>query len=365
MARFKDCLMEQEVTLFKGKKKGGEGFDEKVYKLLLRVGDGSKGGDKGGKVVGKIFLDFAQYAAVPCGKRRVGARLSHGGMLVMRIESVFVEEVVRKRKGGGKDGKGGGSLESGSVVPDGESTFEGADVDVANVEDLEGLDFGDDLEDLNVDDEESVGKGVVKSKSRVGGGGEERDASGVRRLESARGAKRRGRAAPGNNYSNNNAQGGSLKRNGSQIRSRVRNGVRPSRSVEGATTKYGRDDSNSSVDDDDDISRDVRYDSNESDEHESQVERLRRENRRGRGENDEDLSRGQGGGSSSASRAMMAKLAQENKRLRERVADLEFQMKREPAYHEVVRDLKEVKMALALLNLERDERNRTTSRTRY
>lgn len=45
----------------------------------------------------------------------------------------------------------------------------------------------------------------------------------------------------------------------------------------------------------------------------------------------------------------------ENTALRRDVGDLEVKLSREPVYSDVVRDLREAKMALAILTLEKDE----------
>lgn len=57
----------------------------------------------------------------------------------------------------------------------------------------------------------------------------------------------------------------------------------------------------------------------------------------------------------SISRVEIDDLTQENKSLKEHIDDLEMRIKREPIYADVVRDLREAKMALAIMNIERDE----------
>ena len=57
----------------------------------------------------------------------------------------------------------------------------------------------------------------------------------------------------------------------------------------------------------------------------------------------------------SMTRAELDDLMQENKSLKEHVEDLEMRIRREPIYADVVRDLREAKMALAIMNIERDE----------
>lgn len=77
-------------------------------------------------------------------------------------------------------------------------------------------------------------------------------------------------------------------------------------------------------------------------------ERLKKENARLRKQLDESESKGAGGGGD-------AKVEEENKALRREVKDLKSALAREPVYADVVKELKEAKMALALLNLEKEE----------
>lgn len=77
-------------------------------------------------------------------------------------------------------------------------------------------------------------------------------------------------------------------------------------------------------------------------------DRLKKENARLRKQLDESESRG-GGGVTDAS------VEEENKALRREVKDLKSALAREPVYADVVKELKEAKMALALMNLEKEE----------
>jgi N-terminal C2 in EEIG1 and EHBP1 proteins len=78
------------------------------------------------------------------------------------------------------------------------------------------------------------------------------------------------------------------------------------------------------------------------------AERLRKENARLRKQLDEAEKGGGGGGGD-------AKVVEENKALRREVNDLKSALAREPVYADVVKELKEAKMALALMNLEKEE----------
>jgi N-terminal C2 in EEIG1 and EHBP1 proteins len=79
-------------------------------------------------------------------------------------------------------------------------------------------------------------------------------------------------------------------------------------------------------------------------------EKLRKENVRLRKQVDELEKSGTGGGV-----AGDAKVSEENKALRREVNDLRSALAREPVYADVVKELKEAKMALALINLEKEE----------
>jgi N-terminal C2 in EEIG1 and EHBP1 proteins len=80
------------------------------------------------------------------------------------------------------------------------------------------------------------------------------------------------------------------------------------------------------------------------------VEKLRKENIRLRKQVDE-LEKSSGGGSGAGE----SKANEENKALRREVNDLRSALAREPVYSDVVKELKEAKMALALINLEKEE----------
>lgn len=86
------------------------------------------------------------------------------------------------------------------------------------------------------------------------------------------------------------------------------------------------------------------------------TERLRKENARLRKQLDEaEKAGGGGGGGDGDGSAGDAKAVEENKALRREVKDLKSALAREPVYSDVVKELKEAKMALALMNLEKEE----------
>lgn len=73
------------------------------------------------------------------------------------------------------------------------------------------------------------------------------------------------------------------------------------------------------------------------------IDRLKKDNARLKKQLDESGASGEG------------KLAEENKKLRTEVRDLRDALSREPVYSDVVRELKEAKMALAFLHLEKEK----------
>lgn len=89
----------------------------------------------------------------------------------------------------------------------------------------------------------------------------------------------------------------------------------------------------------------------------AELDRLRRENRELRRKNDDlaqrndDLEQRLDSGVDGSIEDLMI----ENTSLREEIGDLETRLSREPVYADVVRDLREAKMALAILTLEKDE----------
>lgn len=62
------------------------------------------------------------------------------------------------------------------------------------------------------------------------------------------------------------------------------------------------------------------------------------------------------GGAGGGTVDMVEDLQYENDKLRKQVRELDEKLRREPVFKDVVRQLKEAKMALAILTLEKDER---------
>lgn len=255
-ATFGNDKISGEVTMFKSAPSDRK-FQEKVFKISVKLGSVD------GKTLGKIHLNFADYAEVPSGSKRISAELNNGAILIASINSNF--------QGMGKalPGKQQQQSNNSSSSDDENGSF----------------DKEDDTEDSNTnttsqnDDE------------------------------------------PGNFMKNKLAQ--KLTRGASM--STI--GRRGGKSDEPLKDKK---DSNSDA-----------------------IDRLKRENNRLRKQVEELES--QVGSNGGGSRTASSKLSEENHSLRNEIRDLKASLSREPAYADVVRELKEAKMALALLNLEKEE----------
>lgn len=242
-ATFGNQKITAEITMFKNQPSERK-FLDKVFKIAVKTDSVD------GKTVAKIHLNFASYAEVPSGKKRVSAELSNGATLIASIVSSFI--------GMGK-----------------------------------ALPKGQDPEDEDNDADNG-------REGDAGGGGEDAPSNFMKkrlgatmtRAASMRTIGRRGQKDP--EPGGGGGGGGSDKTDN--------------------------------------------------------VEKLRKENARLKKQVD-DLERqgayaGQGGG---------GRTSDEAKALRQEVQELKNALGREPVYSDVVKELKEAKMALALLHLEKEE----------
>uniref|UniRef100_A0A7S1TFX3 C2 NT-type domain-containing protein n=1 Tax=Compsopogon caeruleus TaxID=31354 RepID=A0A7S1TFX3_9RHOD len=85
-AEFGETL-QKEVTFFQDAQNPGA-FNEKLFKLAVR-----SSGPKG-STLGKIHLNFADYAAIPTGSRKVCITLSNGAQLRATINTTMQREVT-------------------------------------------------------------------------------------------------------------------------------------------------------------------------------------------------------------------------------------------------------------------------------
>ncbi len=250
-ASFGNEKISGEVTMFKSAPSDRK-FQEKVFKISVKLGSVD------GKTLGKIHLNFADYAEVPSGSKRISAELNNGAVLIASINSNF--------QGMGK------------ALPGKPTTRENSSPAVSDDEDSgEKEEDAEDTAGQNEDEPSNFMKNKLAQK--------------LTRGASMSTIGRRGKA--------------------------------------------------------DEVVKDKKDSGYEA------IDRLKRENNRLRKQIEEleEQSNSGGGGTRTAS----SKLSEENHALRNEVRDLKVLLSREPAYADVVRELKEAKMALALLNLEKEE----------
>ena len=240
-ANFGNAVIPFDIVLYKNQP-SEKTFLERVLKLALKSGRAE------GKTLGKIHLNFAEYAEVPSGTKKISAELTNGATLIAKIESTFIS----MGKTNGKPPKADAAMEEG------------------------GDDLGAEAEDISKDADSDHPSGFMKSKF----------------------TQKLGRAV--------------------------------------SKTAIGRERKNR---DDDSGAKDT-------------VEKLRKENSRLRRQI-EDMEKASPQTFAPGSDA--AKLQEENRALKSEVNDLRMALAREPVYSDIVRELKETKMALALLNLEKEE----------
>lgn len=341
MATFNGDILTQEVTFFK-KKKAGAQFDDKVFRLVLRDANGPK------KIVGRIDLNFSQHIDIPSSSKRMGAQLSNGSKLVMKFDSKFLSESTKTKK----SSKGTSSVGSASVINDDESEFGGADIDLADLTDLE---------DLNIDSPPTSISAIptltITNSSTTNITNSYDDNYSHSNSNNTTNPTRRPPLAPAASTDD------SLHNRPSNTSPTI-NGTQGSVvSSQGSISKLGRGRRSR----DPSPVRNI-YSRQESSSEKNEMETLRKENRALRRRNEDLQSRvlelehrldNTGGGRNNGGRnnymAEIDDLTQENRSLKEIVDDLEMRIRREPIYSDVVRDLREAKMALAIMNIERDE----------
>lgn len=341
-ASFAGQKLEQTVTLFKPRK-GAIAFNEKVYQLAVRA-NSSKG-----KLVGRIDINFAEYVQIPQFSKRVGAELSSGGQVIMRVNSKYLGEAKTKKT----SSRGSSSVSS--------STVGGAMDDAPSETD-------DDLADLGVPDEftEAPVETPTRSASRRGGGGVMPERSASRKGAAAgmpeRSASRKGTAAPPERSASRRRQATRQPsinaRDPSPLSASGSSRADPRRAAPIVPTVSAMDES---------VKERVRptkvseEGSTRNAPSRAEFERVKRENRslnrrvddlETQNEELQERLGGAGGGTVD----MVEDLQYENDKLRKQVRELDEKLRREPVFKDVVRQLKEAKMALAILTLEKDER---------
>lgn len=322
-AHFGGEVLAQEMTLFK-KKKDGATFEDKPFKLAVRQGSSR------GKIVGKIEINFADYVEIPSFSKRIAAGIASGGRIIMRVVSTFLGEAKRKKGSHGSTSVGSSAFESDVLSSSGyEDNPGGMDT---HLNDLDDLDVGDPPMQVSQPPPPIVKKPPPQNVRRpippATPNVEEPTVTQNRmfRRPSAPSPKRditkrseipastNSRVVPGNARS-------------TRVKSDAEVG-----STNGPAPSW------------------------------AEFEKLRRENRglRRRNEdlqerNDNLEDRAATGNGIEDHTESLQQLMVENTSLRRDVGDLEAKLAREPEYSDVVRDLREAKMALAILTLERDE----------
>lgn len=321
-ANFGGEILSQEVTLFKKKKEGAD-FETKVFRLCVRQNS------ERGKVVGRIDIDFAEYVEIPTFNRRIGATLSSGGRIVLRVISNYLGEAKARRTS-----KGTASVGSRDPESDGQSSVAFDDED-------ESSELGNDvnLDDLSIDGEPSlppVSQTPIRSTPLPRAPGR----PGAPSAEEESHSTNRGRRMPRrtSDQSSKHDVPASVSVDVASIATTMKGVVGRGRSADaevGAT--------------------------NAGMPSKGEFEKLRRENRALKRKNEDLMQRNmelerriQDRGTDESSESI-EQLMIENSSLKRDVGDLEARLAREPVYADVVRELREAKMALAILSLEKDE----------
>lgn len=310
-AQFGGEILSQEITLFK-KKKDNVDFDPKPFKLQLRQFSGN---GKMGKVLGRIEVDFAEYVQIPSFSKRMSATLSSNSRLVMRITSTFLGEANVK-----KGSRGNSSI--------GSSNFESDAMSSTGPEDSRDTSL-DDLNDLHVSTTFPAAAPQQPSARKVPPQKRTPVVPPPRPESPAQNVMKMGRRRPSNPSPNQSK------------------GDLPPTQEKGGL--FNRNRSNNGMNGNSGPSRE-------------EFEVIKRENRNLKRKN-EDLNgdleklneRLDSNPIPDENTVAYEQLVEENDSLRRDMGDLEDKLSREPVYADVVRDLREAKMALAILTLENDE----------
>lgn len=114
-ANFTGQKLTQVITLFKPKKAGFD-FDEKAYRISVRLN-----GERG-KVIGRIDLNFADYVKMPEYSKRLVAKLSHDGDLILRVTSTYMGEAKKSKRSDGSSSVSSATVATGASDSGNENT---------------------------------------------------------------------------------------------------------------------------------------------------------------------------------------------------------------------------------------------------
>ncbi|KAA8495938.1 hypothetical protein FVE85_2093 [Porphyridium purpureum] len=307
-----DEIIRFDATLFRPRNVEGAAFEEKEYKVALKT-------NSDGKTIGKIHLNFADYAIEPSGSKKFGAKLSNGALIVMHVESSINLGPNAKRNTTMSPRGMLGSRSMSSATSVAASEYAGSS--------MGGDDFGDmdDLKDLGLDDDDGERESQSSLKGKSAGVALSAAAMSPRRDSDSlkRTASERGNGPPGK--AGSEAVSGKSGRNLMTLLASPR-GRRN-------TGKTRQEDSAEKV------MKRIAY-------LEKRNEELRQQNQSLRDAKREEGAQGM---------RNMDDLRAENAELQGRTKDLNLQIAREPELHDLVHELKEVKVALAMADYEKEQ----------
>lgn len=354
-AHFNNEVLSHHVTLFKKKKEGSK-FEDKTFQLSVRSNSQS------GKVITRMLFNISDHVDVNPVSKRLAAPFKNGSRLIMTFSSSFLGE-AKVRQGGSK-----GS--TGSTVDD--------DMSMTSTDDLGDLNDFADLDVAELGEEEDPYTSTTTPSSvpprsapivpsrRAPAPVSQEDFTASTSIpltqisqparqplppqsQGPRAVRKPSAPSPGREplrkgRSDDHVPGPELSSVGSGVRSGGGLGL-------GRGPAFGKSRNRSDAE----VSLDGDAPSK------ADVDMLRKENRNLRRKNDDLSSR-----VASLERQLdefhdndnsqaVDELTEQNKDLRAYVEDLEIKLKREPVYTDVVRDLREAKMALAIVTLEKDE----------
>lgn len=340
-AHFGGDSISQEVTLFKRKKEGSS-FDDKVFRLAAR------NNNETGKILGRIDINASEYVDIPSFSKRVGAALNNNARVIMRVESTFLGEAKSRKPGS----RGTSSI--------GSSTLDVAD-DQSSVDDSDRLNEND-FDDLSIDTLESDVPNSTNSTTAAANA----TSLSIPNRPPVQPQPQPPRRVPLPSSTPKEEPPRERRRPSAQSPSRDSR-MRHQNDLNGTTPVVSNDLPGPSLSNAPSLrqrssARSDTVDPPPPGPSKSEFDKMRRENRALQRKNNDLQNRVseledqldakadiEGNGES------IEELNSEIVHLKAYTDDLEIRLKREPLYSDVVRELREAKMALAILTLEKDE----------
>jgi len=279
-------------TLFRARKGAEDGdangaFVFKEFKLALKTASDQK-------TIGKIHVDFGDYAMVPSGTKRLGAKLSNGAVVVMVVDSVL--------ESSGTGGPLSGRSESFAAPSD----YEGSSLDGGS--DRDDLDSFDDLGEGEDDQVLFDGENRSNSKNSNPNGNRERAMS-----ESDRG--------------------------NSNLMTLLKSPRRPDARKDSTSVAAGREKSGVNLNDEQRLLKRIAYLETRNAELEEQNKSLRAAQNESGAQNAKTVD----------------ELRIENEELKARTRDFQTLISQQPEMQDLIMELKNVKVALAMTDYEKQE----------